>query len=83
MRSPPASGWAYNGELTGDSIHKWKKKLSLDKALEGQLDGRSTQGLKCASDRAFASKDKKLEGTLLRSYHKLIGIWRRSHWSST
>ena len=46
--------------------------MTLEAALHGKVDGRTVQGLKRASERALVVEKRRVEGTLMRNYLKLV-----------
>eukprot|EP00971_Amphidinium_carterae_P348921 6490745-Amphidinium_carterae.2 len=56
------------------ALEQWRRKLPLDKVLDGSLDRRTLVGLKRARDRKFRRKETSADGQLLANYVDLIGL---------
>eukprot|EP00971_Amphidinium_carterae_P013868 273220-Amphidinium_carterae.2 len=57
-----------------DSLAAWRSKVSLEKVLEGIVDGRSVQGLERAWQRLTSNPMRRAEGQVVGNYFKVVQV---------
>ena len=59
--------------VTGESdLAYWRRKIPLEDAVAGTMDGRTGQGLRRAAGRLSACKETRAEGQILTNFHRLV-----------